>query len=89
MVGHSYGAAVALHAAVLAPGRFTGVVVADGYLPCFEAGLRDRQDVHARHAMARLRDLGVDLPSDLPRIAYGSLADLESALRRSGPGPRR
>ena len=36
LVGHSFGGAVALHAAALEPLRVRGVVLADGYLPVFE-----------------------------------------------------
>jgi 2-hydroxy-6-oxonona-2,4-dienedioate hydrolase len=86
LIGHSYGAAVALHAAVLSPPQVAGVVVADGYLPCFERG-RGRRDDHRADRVARsLRRRGLAVPDNLPRVAYGLIDDLAVAPGR-GPMP--
>src|SRR5262245_46211066 len=41
LVGHSFGAVIALHAAALAPGRVEALVLSDPYFP----GLRELEDV--------------------------------------------
>lgn len=81
VIGHSFGAAIALHAAVLAPRRLAGVVIADGYLPCFDRAPDARPGRRLQRSVDRLRHSGTDLPSDLPRVAYASareLADLRT-----------
>jgi pimeloyl-ACP methyl ester carboxylesterase len=79
VVGHSYGAAVALHAAAAAPDRIDRVVAADAYLPCFERPMTGRHDLRARLARRTLRRRGVDVPPGLPRVAYGLLEELGSS----------
>jgi pimeloyl-ACP methyl ester carboxylesterase len=88
LIGHSFGAAIALHAAAIDADAVEQVVVADGFLPAFEGRGPSAKDADARASVERLRTLGVDVPDDLPRVAYGVLADLEAAaLHRDATRP--
>jgi pimeloyl-ACP methyl ester carboxylesterase len=84
LVGHSFGAAIVLHAAVIDPDAAERVVVSDGFLPAFEGQVQSANDTDLRATIERLRVLGVDVPDDLPRIAYGMAADLEAAALHRG-----
>jgi 2-hydroxy-6-oxonona-2,4-dienedioate hydrolase len=86
LIGHSYGAAIALHAAVLNPPRVAGVVIADGYLPCFERGRGRRDDRRAARTIRALQRRGLAVPDNLPRVAYGLIDDLV-AVPSPGPMP--
>ena len=92
IVGHSYGAAVGLHAGVIAPDRIAAVIIADGYLPCFEHRPGRLDDRRAQRTVRRLRRLGIDVPTDLPRVAYGWVDELAGPGglhdRRRGSAPR-
>jgi pimeloyl-ACP methyl ester carboxylesterase len=87
VIGHSYGAAVALHAAVLHRDRIDRVVAADAYLPCFERRTGARADVRARLTRRALRRRGVDVPANLPRVAYGLLDELNRLRAGAGELP--
>ncbi|MBV8609052.1 MAG: alpha/beta fold hydrolase, partial [Singulisphaera sp.] len=64
VVGHSYGGVIALHAAVLAPGRFEAVVLSDPYFPA----LRHLEDVsrwgHWRDFRQEAHEAGVELSDE-------------------------
>lgn len=64
LVGHSFGAVIALHAAVLAPERVEAVVLSDPYFP----GLRHLEDLsrwnHWRSFHQEAADAGVDLSGE-------------------------
>jgi pimeloyl-ACP methyl ester carboxylesterase len=79
LVGHSYGAAIALHAAALHPDRIDRVVAADAYLPCFEPRFDVRRELRARRATRALLRRGFDVPADLPKVTYGLLDELRRA----------
>jgi pimeloyl-ACP methyl ester carboxylesterase len=83
VIGHSYGAAIALHAAVLHPGRIDRVVAADAYLPCFEPRIDAWRDARARWTRRNLRRRGLQVPPNLPKVAYGMLDELGRAPGRS------
>jgi pimeloyl-ACP methyl ester carboxylesterase len=85
LVGHSYGAAIALHAAALHPDRFDRVVAADAYLPCFERRPAPWGMARARLTRRSLRCRGFDVPANLPKVAYGFLDELGRSPGRSGP----
>jgi pimeloyl-ACP methyl ester carboxylesterase len=64
LVGHSFGAVIAVHAAVLAPGRFEALVISDPYFPA----LRHLEDVsrwgHWENFRQEAEEAGVFLSSD-------------------------
>ncbi len=64
LVGHSFGAVVALHAAVLAPDRVEALVLSDPYFPA----LRHLEDLsrwgHWREFRREAAEAGVDLQSE-------------------------
>jgi pimeloyl-ACP methyl ester carboxylesterase len=64
LVGHSFGAVIAVHAAVLAPERFEALVLSDPYFPA----LRHLEDVsrwgHWQNFRQEAEDAGVFLSSD-------------------------
>jgi pimeloyl-ACP methyl ester carboxylesterase len=79
LVGHSFGGAVVLHYTALHPERVLSVVEADGQIPRFQQSVLPDGSRRWRRAAARLRKLGYEVPSDLPRVARGFLEDLAAA----------
>jgi pimeloyl-ACP methyl ester carboxylesterase len=64
LVGHSFGAVIAVHAAVVAPDRIEALVLSDPYFP----GLRHLEDVsrwgHWQNFRTQAENAGVSLSSD-------------------------
>jgi pimeloyl-ACP methyl ester carboxylesterase len=87
LVGHSFGAAVALHFAVLFPRRVRTLTLADPWIyalqphACNLGGARGRPPFWLQWRQ-RLRDAGVDVPDDLPYVAYALIE--ETARNGSG-----
>jgi pimeloyl-ACP methyl ester carboxylesterase len=80
LVGHSYGAAIALRTALEPPSRrrvdIASVVAADAYIPGFQRVGGKAARMRTRRARYRLRTAGVWMPASLPRVAYALVEDL-------------
>ncbi len=80
LVGHSYGAAIALRTALEPSVRrrvdIASVVVADAYVPGFQRLGGKAARMRAQLARYRLRTAGVWTPAPLPRVAYALVEDL-------------
>jgi pimeloyl-ACP methyl ester carboxylesterase len=78
VVGHSFGATVALHTAVLYPDRVASLVLADPGLPALQSFIDLKQWPYLRDAQAMLKKRGLSIPddkfSDLVYIARQTLS---------------
>ena len=88
LVGHSYGAAVALHLAVERPERALSLTLADAVIASVRAAPRLGEWPEWQRWAARLRDLGIDVPAD-QTVDQGLLEliarpEWEEARRRFG-----
>jgi pimeloyl-ACP methyl ester carboxylesterase len=82
LIGHSFGGGVALHYTVLHPERVRSLTLADARVPALQPPLQPRGAEHWKRLNARLRRAGIELPENLPRVAYSLFEDL-AHLRRS------
>ena len=64
VVGHSFGATVALHCAALYPDRVASLVLADPGLPALQPFVDLKQWSHLRDAQAMLKKRGLSIPDD-------------------------
>ncbi|MEE8170341.1 MAG: alpha/beta hydrolase [Phycisphaerae bacterium] len=80
LVGHSYGGAIALHAAALAPKRFAGVVISDAGIAC----LRHLRKIETWHGWDTYKEQLASHDIDLSKFAD----DADLIIRRSFQIPR-
>ena len=64
LVGHSFGATVALHCAILYPDRVASLVLADPGLPALQPFIDLKQWPYLRDAQAMLKKRGLWIPDD-------------------------
>lgn len=92
LAGHSFGGAVALHAAVLAPDRVRTLALVDARVPSLQPLLDADERERWRQMHGRLRHLGSRLGRDVPQVAYSyldELARLEGVARDGLPATGR
>jgi pimeloyl-ACP methyl ester carboxylesterase len=85
LVGHSFGGAVALQFASLFPARVASLTLADARVPALQPTLPPRGARSWKRVHARLRGAGLEVPDDLPRVAYGFFEEL-ARLQRDARG---
>jgi pimeloyl-ACP methyl ester carboxylesterase len=88
LAGHSFGGAVALHLAVLAPDRVRSLALVDARVPALQPLLDGKERAQWKRMRARVRSSGGRIDADVPRVAYSyldELARLEGAGRESLP----
>jgi pimeloyl-ACP methyl ester carboxylesterase len=76
IVGHSFGGAVALHHTAIHPERVLSLTMADARVPCLQPALPPRSARRWRVRHARLRQAGIEVPEDLPRVVYSFFEEL-------------
>jgi pimeloyl-ACP methyl ester carboxylesterase len=76
IVGHSFGGAVGLKYAALYPERVRSLTLADARVPSLQPPLPPRNAVRWKILDARLRRAGIEVPQNLPRVAYSFLEEL-------------
>jgi len=76
LVGHSFGAAVALQFAARHPERVATLTVADGLVPGLERPFAARTAPRWKAQRAKLRRAGLDVSPDLPLVAYEFLDEI-------------
>jgi len=64
LVGHSFGAAVALHCALLHPERVTSLVLADPGIPALTEFLDLKKWPYFQQAVFKAREFGLEIPED-------------------------
>jgi pimeloyl-ACP methyl ester carboxylesterase len=91
IVGHSFGGAVALHYAALYPERVASLTLADARVPSLQPAFPPRNARRWKVLNAKLRQHGIDVPEDLPRVAYSFFEELlrlqNRRTRRRKPQP--
>ena len=88
LIAHSFGGAVALALAAAHPEMVTRITLADAWVPAMQA-LSTTQDEGAwPQIQARLRERGIDLPVDLPKVAQGFFEELLATDEGGGNGVR-
>jgi pimeloyl-ACP methyl ester carboxylesterase len=75
-----------LHYTVLHPERVLSLTLADARVPALQPPLQPRGAEHWKRINARLRRAGIEVPENLPRVAYSLFEDL-AQLRRSPSKP--
>lgn len=88
LVGHSFGGAVGLHYTTLYPDRVLSLTLADARIPSLQPALPSRLSPRWKGLRSRLRRAGIEVPSDLPRVAYSFFEEM-ARLRRRGPAENR
>jgi pimeloyl-ACP methyl ester carboxylesterase len=73
VVGHSYGGAVALHLAAVAPERVSTLTLADARVPTLQRLPRRGEKRYWERWNEEARRHGAPIPDDLARAAYGRL----------------
>jgi pimeloyl-ACP methyl ester carboxylesterase len=82
IVGHSFGGAVGLHYAALYPEHVTSLTLADARVPSLQPPLPPRNARRWKIMRAKLRQSGIDVPEDLPRVAESFLEELMRLQKR-------
>ena len=85
VVGHSFGGAVALNYASRHPERVQSVTLADARVPVLQpiGGLPSRRRLP--RIVSEFRHVGIDVPQQVPRIAYGFLEEILRYDRETRP----
>ena len=86
LAGHSYGGAVALHAALLAPDRVRSLVLLDCRVHDLQKIPGLDQDEYWEKRREELRDRGIEPPQGTPRVLYSLLEELAPATAGRGNG---
>jgi pimeloyl-ACP methyl ester carboxylesterase len=82
LVGHSFGGAVALHHAAAYPDRVLSLTLADARVPCLQPAFPPRDAARWSRLRIRLSEAGIDVPKDLPRVAYSYFEEIARLRRR-------
>jgi pimeloyl-ACP methyl ester carboxylesterase len=82
IVGHSFGGAVGLHYAALYPERVASLTLADARVPSLQPPFPPRNARRWKVIRAKLRQSGIDVPDDLPRVADGFFEELMRLQKR-------
>jgi pimeloyl-ACP methyl ester carboxylesterase len=92
VAGHSYGGAVALHAALLAPERVRTVALVDARVPSLQPLLDQDERDQWGQMRTRVRRRGGRVTREVPQVAYSyldELARLEGTARHGLPATGR
>jgi pimeloyl-ACP methyl ester carboxylesterase len=84
LVGHSFGGAVALHYATLFPDRVHTLTLADAYVPSLQPLARPRYPEYWQSRRKRLEGMGLSIPPEMPRVAYGLMEEMAREQREGG-----
>jgi pimeloyl-ACP methyl ester carboxylesterase len=84
LAGHSFGGAVALHAAIIAPERVRTLALVDARAPSLQPLLSPDERAQWRRMQARVGSRGGRIDGDVPKAAYSYLDE----LARLGDGRR-
>lgn len=76
LVGHSFGGAVVLAAAARHPGRVRRLTLADAWIPSLQALPLRTGGTRWPILQTRLRDRGIVIDNELPRVAQGLIEEL-------------
>lgn len=76
VVGHSFGGSVALHFASLHPRRVLSLTLADARVNALQDRLPHRGDERWRTVRESVARLGIELPEEIPAVAYAVLEEL-------------
>lgn len=76
LVGHSFGGSVALHFAAIHPKRVLSLTLADARVNALQERLPPRGDERWRKVREAVERLGVQLPGEIPAVAYAVLEEL-------------
>lgn len=87
LVGHSFGGAVALQAAVQSPGRFTRLALADTRLRAFQGALTPQSWPKWQEQRALLEGVGLGIDEDEPEAGISVLTALAKLTLSVEGGP--
>jgi len=76
LIAHSFGGAVALALAAEHPEMVTRITLADAWVPTMQALSMNQDDGAWPRIQASLRERGIELPIDLPKVAQGFFEEL-------------
>jgi len=76
LVGHSFGGAVALHAAALHPERFGSLTLADCRVHALQPIPSGEESEHWDNRRKKLEERGITVTDDTPKVVYTMLEEL-------------
>jgi pimeloyl-ACP methyl ester carboxylesterase len=76
LVGHSFGGAVALHCAVMAPHRVKTLTLADPWVGVLQPSSREARERFWARWRQRFVELGMDMKDQMPLVVYGMMEEL-------------
>jgi pimeloyl-ACP methyl ester carboxylesterase len=79
LVGHSFGGAIALHFTLLAPERVETVTLDDAWVYSLQPLPRRRDGEYWERWRHDIRNLGVEVPDDVPLVTYGLVEEVARA----------